>query len=369
MIEIDGSYEEGGGQILRTALAFSMITGKAFKINNIRKNREIPGLKNQHLYCINTLKEISNAQAEGDELGSESLTFYPGKLIKGNYTIDIETAGSITLLLQSLLIPCMLSGKRISFNITGGTDVKWSIPIDYFSELILPNIRRYCNIDMKMMKRGFYPKGGGNIEITFRPLYSVYNHDNFDLFHEHLLNEKKEIELIEQGKLISITGISFATLDLEDAKVSERQGKAAKLKLSSLNIPINISTQYYQSSSTGSGIVLYATFSHDEEEIDIHNPIRVGGDNLGEKGIRAEQIGEKAAENLIQEINTKAPVDEFLADNLIPFIALFRGKIKTSRITKHSLANIYVIEKFLGNIFNIEKEKGIIENILSYQSC
>ena len=172
MIEIDGSYCEGGGQIMRTALALSTITGKPFKVSNIRKGRCTSGLKNQHLYCIEALKKLCNADVKGASIGSECVEYSPGKIEGKTISIDIETAGSITLLLQALLMPCCFADKKTRLRLKGGTDVKWSMPFDYFKEILLPQLRKYDNIDVSLQRRGYYPKGGGKVDITIKPKYN-----------------------------------------------------------------------------------------------------------------------------------------------------------------------------------------------------
>src|SRR3989338_5702604 len=156
MIELDGNHIEGGGQIVRTALALSTITGKPFKIHSIRKGRTASGLKNQHLYCIKALEKLCNAKTDGAVPGSENLTFIPGKFEAQKIEIDVETAGSITLLLQSLLLPSMFGSSKTTLTITGGTDVQWSQPFDYFAEILVPQMRKYADIDVKLLKRGYY---------------------------------------------------------------------------------------------------------------------------------------------------------------------------------------------------------------------
>src|SRR3989344_1907039 len=206
MIKIDGSYLEGGGQIVRTALALSSITQKAFEIYDIRKGRPTPGLKNQHLYCVKALEELCGAVAEGDELGSTELKYYPKKIVAKNLDIDIETAGSITLLLQSLLLPSMFASKPITISVTGGTDVKWSMPFDYFNSILLPQLQRFAKVEAKLLKRGYYPKGSGKVEIKISPKFKLNDFSVFEEFHNHLKQNAKPYNLIEQHNLIQIKG-------------------------------------------------------------------------------------------------------------------------------------------------------------------
>lgn len=350
MIVLDGAYLEGGGQIVRTALALSTILQKPFEVADIRKGRDKPGLKNQHLFCIKALEELCSAKTEGAELGSTSIKYEPGKLKPRTLSVDIGTAGSITLLLQSLLIPSIFAESKIRLKITGGTDVTWSPQWDYLNNIILPQLAKYAEIKTSLIIRGYYPKGNGKADIKIKPKYNLEN-----------IKEAPKISLIEQHNLIQIKGISHASSDLQKAEVAERQARAAKLAFNKLNCPVQIRTEYCEALSTGSGITLWAIFSKDPGEIDFINPIRIGADSLGERGKRAEEVGKEAAEKLLKEIESKAPVDSHLADNLIPFLALCGGKIKVSAITNHTLTNIYVCEQFLGKIFEVDKENKIIK--------
>jgi len=352
MINLNGDYLEGGGQIVRTALALSTITNQPFEVDNIRKGRTKPGLKTQHLFCIKALEQLCSAKTEGVELGSAYLKYIPQKIKPQTVSIDIGTAGSITLLLQSLLIPSILADSKVRLKITGGTDVTWSPQFDYLNNIIIPQIRKYADIETSLIKRGYYPKGGGKVDIKINPKFNV-----------ETIKEAPKISLTEQHNLIQIKGISHASSDLQKAQVAERQARAAKLILNKLNCPIQIRTEYSQTLSTGSGITLWAIFSKSPDEIDTNNPIRLGSDALGERGKRSEQVGKEAADKLLKEIESKAPVDSHLADNLIPFLSLFGTKIKVSKITNHTLTNIYVCEKFLGNILKVEKEESIIRKI------
>ena len=340
MIKLDGSYGEGGGQIVRTALALSALTGNPFEVDNIRKGRCDSGLKAQHLYCIKSLKELCNAKTNDIKLGSEYLKFIPGEIKAKNLNIDIGTAGSISLLLQAVLLPCLFADKKIKLTIIGGTDGKWAMPFDYFNEVFIPQIKDYADIDVKLLKRGYYPKGGGKIELNIHPKYKF----------EDIKNINKPISLIEQGSLLQIKGISHASKDLEKANVAERQAKAAESILNKYEVPIDIRTEYYDTLNPGSGIVLWAKFEH----------AILGSDGLGERGKKAELVGEEATKNLIKEIESKAAVDSHLEDNLIPFMALFGGKIKVSELTDHTKTNIYIVEKFLDLKFNVDEKNKII---------
>ena len=247
-------------------------------------------------------------------------------------------------------MPCLFSEKTKKIEIVGGTDVKYSPQIDYFKEIILPQLNKYAEkIELNLEKRGYYPKGNGKIILTIKPKY------NLD-------DDIPKIDITEQGNLIQIKGISHASQDLQKAEVAERQLKSAKINLSQLKIPIIIDAQYSNTLSTGSGITLWAVFSQEKDELGYLNPIKIGSDALGEKGKSAEDVGKEAANKLIEEINSKAPVDQHLADNLIPFMGLIsNSKIKVSKITNHTLTNIYVVEQFLGKKFKIEN--NIIKSI------
>jgi len=343
MLEIDGNYLEGGGQIVRTALALSAVTGKSFRVNNIRKGRKDSGLKQQHLFCVNVLKDLCNAEISGNELGSDFLEFIPKDFKAKNIKVDIETAGSITLFMQSLMIPFLFANKSSTINIKGGTDTKWAMPVDYFSNILLAHLKKYADINFSLIKRGYYPKGNGEVEIRIKPKHKI---DDETI---------SKIYLLEQGKIAYIKGISHASKDLMNAEVAERQARSAEMELKKNfeNINIEIRTEYSDSLSTGSGITLMAYF-YKNDEINPVNPVIIGGDSLGERGKKAELVGEEAAKNLLKQIERKAPVDEYLEDNLIPFLALFGGKFRFNKLTEHTKTNIYVVEKFLGKRFKLE---------------
>ncbi len=339
MIDIDGAMGEGGGQVLRSCLSLSLITGQTFKISNIRMGRKKPGLRAQHLASVKIAAEVSRANVEGAELNSTSLSFSPKSIKPGNYRCDIGTAGSITLLMQSLLLPSVFSGKKISFHITGGTDVKWSQPYDYFKFVFLAQMKRYADVEVNLFKRGYYPKGGGDVKISVNGKFTVQD-------------ELPSVLSIEQKKLLQIKGVSHASIDLENARVAERQAESARLALDELGVPFNVKNEYSNSFSPGSGITLWAVFG--DEEIDFENPIVLGADSLGERGKKSEVVGKEAGDALIDVVDSGAGVDMHLADQLIPFMALAGGVIKVSDVSNHVKSNIYVAEKFLNAKFSIK---------------
>jgi len=337
MINIDGSYAEGGGQILRTALALSVVTQKPFHITDIRRNRSSPGLKKQHLTAVKALEKLCLAKVSPFDVGTLELTFEPCPFIPQKLEIDIETAGAITLLLQSLLIPMVFAKDKTSLVIKGGTDVPWSMPVDFFKNVLVPHLSSLAKIELSVNKRGFYPRGGGELAILVNPKGSM-----------------EPIILIEQGSLQNIKGVSFATNTLHQARVAERMEQQVTKQLAPLDCPVNIAIDYVKSLSDGAGIVLWSKHQFGEKTVIL------GADVLGERGVPSEKVANTIAKKLITEIASGAAVDRHMADNLIPFLGLVGGKVKTSTISEHVKANIYVTEKFLGVAFDVDDENGII---------
>jgi len=319
MIVIDGSHMEGGGQIVRTAIALSAINQEPTRIENIRAGRCNPGLKNQHLYAIKTAAEICHAEVEGLELGSNSVTFYPKGINGGDYKIDIKTAGSITLLLQLLIPITLFSEEKTTLKISGGTDVKWSPSSEYFKNIFLAFLKHFgIDISYEIKSRGFYPKGGGEIVFKSFPW-----------------KNKKRVNISERGKLKEIFVNSVASEQLKKAKVAERQINGFKKVMK----PNKKSIEYSTSLSPGS--ILYSQIEYEN--------LKIGATSLGEKGKKAEIIGEMCGEELKSMMGKKG-IDKYLADQIIPYVAIAGGRIMASEISKHTKTNIWVCQKFGYNI-------------------
>ncbi|MBI2143189.1 RNA 3'-terminal phosphate cyclase [Candidatus Woesearchaeota archaeon] len=387
MLTIDGSYGEGGGAILRMALALSSITFQSFEIVNIRKGRPNPGLQPQHLACVRALEEFCNASSEGAAIGSTSVKFFPGKPQSRTLSVDIGTAGSVTLLLQALLLPALFAPGKVRLKLTGGTNVSHSQPAEYFSSVFLPQIARFGSCSFSLLQRGYFPKGNGKVELDIRPDFHLGDYDTFADLRKALSQQLQigespiahsaasgivpGISMFERGKLLKITGVSHASSDLKSAEVAERQAHSAKISVSqqlqkqNIACPILIQAEYSNSLSTGSGISLFAHFAAaGKDEPGQTSPVILGSDSLGERGKMAEVVGQEAASALAKEISSGACVDRYLADQLIPFMAITgNGKIITSEITNHCLTNIFVVERFLGKIFEADNEKKIVKSL------
>ncbi|MFH1649987.1 MAG: RNA 3'-terminal phosphate cyclase [Candidatus Woesearchaeota archaeon] len=327
MIELDGSYGEGGGQILRTALALSTVTKQSFTIKNIRANRPQPGLKAQHLETVRAFLTISNAKAEGATIGSTELSFKPGTIENGEYDIRIGTAGSITLVLQALLPAIVHSKKEVLLRLRGGTDVKWSPSWDYTTNVLFPILHDVAEIKGTLRQRGYYPKGDGLATVEVKAV-----------------ENPKQFMLTKRGKLKAIRAITHANSNLRVRSVSERIASA----FTALQPHAVTEAQYSIAASIGAGITAWVEFQN----------CVLGVDELGDIRTHSEVVGERAAKALIKEIEHGAPVDTHMADQMIPWIALFGGEMKIPELTKHAESNIYVVEMFMKG--RVKQEKLMI---------
>ena len=332
LIDLDGSTLAGGGQTLRIALALSSILSKPFRITNIRHKRAKPGLQRQHLTGVLAMAEITGAKVEGAEMESTELSFSPQKIRPGSYTFDIGTAGSITLLAQSLLPAMLFAGGRSVLTLKGGTHVSWSPNIDEYSNVFLPIIRGFgAEASLAVKSLGWFPKGGGEAVFTVNPS---------KLFGR---------EMLEKGDRTSIAGV--CSLSGLDPGILDREEEGITEVFPNTQITRIVS----RSPSPGTSVTLWANFQ---------NTV-IGSSKLGEIGLRAEKLGKLVAEDLKNTISTPATVDRWQADQLLIFMALARGKssIIVPEITDHMKTCAWVIPKFTSVPFQIEGNKVTIEGI------
>jgi len=257
--------------------------------------------------------------------------------------------------LQSLIIPLMFADDTVTVVLRGGTNVKGAMPVDYLQNVLIPQLSKFCEkIECRINRRGYFPVGKGEIEFSVTPIVNRSAFEKFEDFLATLKTTGQKINLIEPGTAHHITGISHASNHLSVRRVAERQASAAELELKSLKLPVNIKLEYALSESVGSGISLFAHYVNANDEIDPAQPVVIGVDMLGEQRIESENIGRKCAERLVAEISFNSPVDDHLADNLVPFIGLYGGKFRTSSISDHTKTNMYVVEQFIPVKFMIQ---------------
>jgi len=330
MIEIDGSYGEGGGSIVRVSTALSSLSLKPVHIKNIRANRPKTGLAPQHLNAIKALAKLTDANLKGLEIGSNELFFYPNDLKSGKFKVDIKTAGSITLVLQAFMIPAGFSPSKVEITLKGGTDVRWSPSADYLENVTLPILKKVgYDMIIDIIRRGHYPRGGGIVKAIINPLKKL-----------------KSINFVD-FEIDKIRGISHC-VNLPE-HVAIRQAKSAKKILENEGYDVNIEIEYSKEAlGPGSGIVLWT-----------EGKSRLGGTAIGEPGKTAELVGYDAAMELLYHISKYSAVDKYMGDQIIPYMAIAgNSAIKTAELTSHTLTSIYVVEKFMNKKFHVDGVLG-----------
>jgi len=334
MIEIDGSKKSGSGTILRLSVALAAITRQPLHIYNIRQNRPQPGLKPQHLEAVLTAAKLCRAELDGAKLDSRELWFKPKSVEGGKVEAEIGTAGSIPMLLMAVLPICTFAEDPVHLHVSkGGTDVQHSPTINYMRCVFLPTLKRMgLNIVLTVRKYGYYPKGMGEVTLVVEPFKSL-----------------QPLRLENFGKIRTIKGISVCTF-LAERKVAERQAKAANdyLKKKGYTADIQILNDRSNPMQKGSSLVLWAETDTD---------VILGADAIGELRKTSETVGREAAEKLYVEIFAKPTVDVHLADMLIPYVALAKGRSSylTRTISEHLETNIWLAEKTLDIKFNVKK--------------
>jgi len=334
IVQIDGSHMEGGGAVVRLATALSVLTRKPVRIFSIRANRPNPGLRTQHLRGLQAIAGFCGARLEGAALGSKEIFFYPGEVSEKRIEISIETAGSVGLVLQSLLIAAMRAKERVVIEINGGaTFGKYAPPLQYIQFVLLPILRKMgYRVEINILRHGFYPAGGARVQVIVNPCSAL-----------------SPLEMGERGEVETVDLISTASSGLKKPRVSERQTRAAAEVLKAAGYEPNVRSVYSDSKCPGSGVVVVAKTS---------KGCVLGSDGLGERGKPAEHVGEEAAAKLLRIIDSGATVDEHMSDQILPYMALADGKssVVAHSLTSHAETNMWVIKQFLGVEFRSEKK-------------
>ena len=335
MIQIDGSEGEGGGQILRSSLSLSIWTQQAFRIFDIRANREPPGLKRQHLTAVKSAAEICNAEVVGDHIGSRELIFRPGRLNSRNYSFNIATAGSSTLVLQTVLPPLLMGAEPSSVEIIGGTHNRGSPPFDFLERAFVPQLQRMgADITLQILRFGFYPRGGGQIRCEIRP--------------ERLL----PLQLHERGALEQISA---------DAYIAALPMNIAERELNTIGESLDIPREHLHlqglpnDMGPGNAVTITAEFANVTEVFT----------GFGERGVLAESVAKGAASEAREYLEAIAPVGEHLADQLLLPLALAgSGSFVATKITDHLRSNAKVIAKFTERRIEWgEHESGVLVSV------
>ena len=340
MVVIDGSYGEGGGQVLRTALTLAVLTGRPMRIEHVRAGRRKPGLRPQHLTCVRAAASVCGARLEGDELGSQTLTFAPVGLPRpGEYIFDVTeaarggSAGSVGLVLQTILLPLALAGGASHLTLRGGTHVPWAPPVSYLEHVFLPLVARMgVRAHTELVRWGFYPAGGGEIQVRIagreEPL--------------------RPIALTERGELVRVWGTAVV-MNLP-AHIPQRMADRAHNVLAEVGLDAQVEPRRLRGAGPGAAIFLFAEYEH----------ATAGFTAYGRRGLPAERVAEAVCKDLLAHHHSTAPADPHLADQLVLPMALAEGEsqVNTAQVSQHLLTNVWVVQQFLARELLVEGEQG-----------
>jgi RNA 3'-phosphate cyclase len=335
-VEVDGSFGEGGGQILRTAVSFSMVLGVPIHITKIRAGRRVPGLRPQHSATVKILGEICSADVEGASVGSTELRFSPGKLEMSRGAYNLGTAASIPLVLQAVIPAVSLMGKSYDMELVGGTDVRWSPTSDYIDRVVAPAMRAVgIRFTLKVEKRGYYPNGGGRATVHIDPCERVAALE--------LPSERGEGE-VERPSLVSRCG------ELP-VSVAERQARAAVSMLRRRGVELAQEDVYLEDSVSPGSSVLVSL---------VGESCYLGGDSIGARGKPAESVGREASESFLTAFFTRARADVHLADMLAPVLCLSDSPsaILIPYVTEHLRTSLHVAKQFTSADHRFEDRGG-----------
>lgn len=319
MISIDGSFGEGGGQIVRSSLALSMVTSQPFRIEKIRGNRPKPGLLRQHLTAVRAAAAVCGGDVSGDELGASSFAFTPGRVRGGEYSFAIGSAGSTTLVLQTVLPALMIADEPSTVVITGGTHNTFAPTVRFLQRAFVPIVEKMGpRVSVEIDRHGFYPGGGGQITVRIEPAASL-----------------TPIEIVERGEIVMRKAV--ATIADLSADIAFRELAVVNKKLSWTDDALKIEQL---PRDTGPGNVLSL-------ELEFENVVEVFT-GFGEKNVSANRVANKTVDEAKKYLSCDVPVWEFLADQLmLPMAIAGRGAFRTKSLSLHAETNAAVIERFM----------------------
>lgn len=319
MLCIDGSQGEGGGQILRTSLALSLVTGQPFRLEQIRAGRQKPGLLRQHLTAVEAAKTVGVAEVVGATLGSQILEFRPGAVTPGNHCFAVGTAGSATLVLQTILPPLLTANGISTLTLEGGTHNPFAPPFDFLDRCFVPLIRRMGpSIELELRCPGFFPAGGGKFHARIEPVKRL---TRFDLLERGAIRQQRARAIVSK--------LPTQVADRELAVVREKLGWGEnECVAESVPNPLG----------PGNALLLEIEAEHVSEVFT----------SFGERGRSAEDVGTEAAEAASAWLHAEVPVDEHLADQLLlPMALAGGGSFRTVKPSLHSTTNASIIARFL----------------------
>ncbi|MDA4125701.1 MAG: RNA 3'-terminal phosphate cyclase [Thaumarchaeota archaeon] len=330
-LEVDGSQGEGGGQILRTALAFSGIQSRPVRVTKIRAGRPTPGLKRQHVSAIEVLAKVFEAEIVGAMEGSSEVRFVPGPPRSGSLSFDMGTAASITLLLQAVVPAVALAGSSLSIELIGGTDVPWSPTFDYFREVVRMAFGAIgVKFEVSAIRRGYYPRGGGRVKASVEPCVSLV-----------------PLDLLDRPSLSDVRIRSRC--GVLPRHVAERQLSAATTVLSKSGFRIGggeITTE--QTDSPGSSVLVYTT----------GEGFYLGSDAIGARGKPAEAVGADAGNRFVAVADSGACLDSNIADMLLPLLSLAPrpSRVKIHEVTAHLESGLRLASQFTSCVYSVQPE-------------
>ena len=341
MIYIDGSEKSGSGTIVRYAIALSSLLGVKIDISNIRAKRDKPGLRPQHLASVAACAQMCDAHVEGVRVNSKEISYEPGERLKGgDYQLEIGTAGSSTLLAMTLLPLALFADEETTLRISGGLFQDFAPSAHHLQHVLLPTLGKMgIKADLEVIRPGYVPTGGGVIEVKVKPIGGSI----------------KPLAQLKQGKVKEVTGIAISS-HLREQKVSQRMAEECQKVFAEKGYAARIETLWDETAlQAGASLAVWA---------ETDTGCLLGFDQTGKRGRSSETIGRHVARNLLEDLQTGATVDRYLADQLIIYATLARGTTEylIPRRSEHIDANIWLVRKF-GAIARIEGNSFHVEGL------